>query len=98
MFSDLISSEQLATKMKAVRRIGCALGAPLWLIRSTEEEKIQQIANVEAFKANHNGSVASPAGGRGRAEGAGEGGVEGSLQRLMRVAGLEPSNFLSLKP
>ena len=48
------------------------------LIRSTEEEKNQQIANVEAFKASRNGFVASPAGGRGRAEGAGEGGARAS--------------------
>jgi methylmalonyl-CoA mutase len=56
------------------------------LIRSTEEEKNQQITNVEAFKANRNPLVTSPAGGRGRAEGAGEGGVAGSLQYLQQVA------------
>ena len=67
------------------------------LIRSTEEEKGQQIANVEAFRANRNPLVAldsaSPAGGRGRAAGAGEGNgasetnaVPGSLARLQQVA------------
>ena len=57
------------------------------LIRSTEEEKNQQIANVEAFRANRNPLVTSPAGGRGRAEGAGEGGgASGSLPRLQQAA------------
>ena len=56
------------------------------LIRSTEEEKAQQITNVEAFKANRNPLVASPAGGRGRAAGAGEGGVPGSLELLQQTA------------
>jgi len=56
------------------------------LIRSTEEEKAQQITDVEAFKANRNPLVASPAGGRGRAAGADEGGIPGSLKLLQQTA------------
>ncbi|MBU6199173.1 MAG: methylmalonyl-CoA mutase family protein [Xanthomonadaceae bacterium] len=71
------------------------------LIRSTEEEKGQQIANVEAFRTNRNAFVASPAGvlpplplaGEGRGEG---GGVPGSLVRLQQVARERKNVFAEL--
>jgi methylmalonyl-CoA mutase len=54
------------------------------LIRSTEEEKNQQIANVEAFRANRNAILnPSPLAGEGQGRG---GGPPGSLGRLQQAA------------
>ncbi len=56
------------------------------LIRSTEEEKNQQIANVEAFKANRNLNP-SPLVGEGQGRGgASDASAPGSLSRLQQSA------------
>jgi methylmalonyl-CoA mutase len=57
------------------------------LIRSTEEEKNQQIANVEAFKTNRNLNPSPLVGeGQGRGGVRGESSVPGSLTLLQQAA------------
>jgi methylmalonyl-CoA mutase len=55
------------------------------LIRSTEEEKGQQIANVEAFRQNRNAFL-NPSPLVGEGQGRGGNPVEGSLEKLQQVA------------
>jgi len=64
------------------------------LIRSTPEEKAQQIANVEAFRETRN-SLSPPAG-RVGAEGAGEGRLFNGLRDLQQVARDRQNVFAAL--